>query len=103
MDEFDETDEINNLCADLVSVRRHEPALRFLFRSVPAGTWVPVHELYAHAGGAGQPILATLVAAWVGSVEPEYTFVLFHEPERQWWMTATYNVARLLATEPAAG
>ncbi len=40
-------DHLSNLCADLLSERRHEPALLHLFRHVPAGAWVPFR--YEHA------------------------------------------------------
>jgi hypothetical protein len=93
----DETDRLSNLCTDLVSLRRLEPALDYLFKSRPAGSWTPVYELYHRAGGAGEPIKAELNAAWLPApgADPGYAVVVFFDDDTKWSLTAEYNAARL--------
>lgn len=101
---MDEEDTLSNLCADLVSMTRFEPALLHLFQSKRPGEWVPVAELYRRAG-ANDTIRPTLAAAWLTSptVQPGYAVVFFCDDELQWSMTAYYNAERLLGTvTPAA-
>jgi hypothetical protein len=43
-------DVLSNVCADLVSEKRFEPALAHLFRECAAGAWVPLTDLYRRAG-----------------------------------------------------
>ena len=94
----DETDRLNNLCADLVSLRRLEPGLIRLFRDGPPGEWVPVGELYHAAGAADGSIKSELVAAWLPAPfgNSDYAVVLFYDDGTQWSLTASYHVARLL-------
>jgi hypothetical protein len=94
----DETDRLSNLCTDLVSLRRYEPALVYLLRDRPAGSWVPVRELYAHAGQIAAPVKPQLVAAWLPSPGDDsgYAVILFLDDDTKWSLTADYNVARLL-------
>jgi hypothetical protein len=90
MELADELDLISNLCADLVSERRHEPILLRLFRDVPAGEWVPLRQLTV---SGDYP--ATLAASWTRTPDPDFVLVLFFDTETLWSMHADYNLSRL--------
>jgi len=93
----DEADTLSNLCADLVSLRRLEPGLTYLFRDTRPGSWTPVRELYHRAGQPEAGVKPQLAAAWLPSPGgPDYAVVLFFDDETKWSLTADYNVARLL-------
>lgn len=97
MDTDDELDTVSNLCADLVSLKRLEPALVHLFRDKPAGVWVPVAELYAHARADATEVPSSLSAAWMASAtDSGYGVVSFYDDELKWSTSAVYNVARLM-------
>lgn len=95
----DETDSLNNLCADLVSLKRLEPGLVHLFRDRRAGEWVPVAELYLAAGAPDESIKPELAATWLPSpsAQPGRAIVYFCDDEIQWSLTAYYDAARLLS------
>ena len=100
MDTDDELDAVSNLCADLVSLKRLEPALVHLFRDRPAGAWVSVAELYAAAGVSTADIPSGLSAAWMASTtDSGYGVVSFYDDDLKWSTSAVYNVARLLKTQ----
>jgi hypothetical protein len=106
MDTEDELDNLSNVCADLVSLKRLEPALLDLFQRRAAGTWVPVRELYENAGVEGG-IPASLAAAWLPSPSGDsgYAVISFYDDDLKWSQSAVYNVARLLpshSTVPSA-
>ncbi|MEO2090964.1 MAG: hypothetical protein ABGY75_15915 [Gemmataceae bacterium] len=104
MDTEDELDHLSNVCADLVSLKRLEPALVHLFRERPVGTWVPVRELYESAGTADD-IPGSVSAAWLPSPGGnfDYAVVSFYDDDLKWSMSAVYNVARLVrAPHPTA-
>ncbi len=96
-----------NQCADLVSLKRLEPALVHLLQNRSAGEWIPVAELYRIAGDSVDGIKPELAATWLTSPsnQPSYVIVLFCDDELQWSMTAYYNAERLVqsATPSAAG
>ena len=94
----DEADRLSNLCADLVTERKLEPALRSLFRDKRAGEWLPVADLYREVGGSAGPVKPDLFAAWLPapSGDPDYAVVFFFDGTTQWSMNADYNVGRLL-------
>jgi hypothetical protein len=97
----DEADTLGNLCMDLVSLRRSEPALVHLFRDTLPGAWVPVRELYERAGLAAEPIKAQLVAAWLPSpCDPDYAVIVFFDDETKWSLTAECHAARLIRQHP---
>jgi hypothetical protein len=67
------------------------------------GAWVPVRELYEHAGAAAGPIPTSLAAAWLSSPgDPDYAVILFFDDETKWSLTAGYNVTRLLGQRAKA-
>jgi hypothetical protein len=106
----DETDRLSNLCADLVSLKRLEPALVHLFRNKKPGEWVPVADLYRVAGAADATIKPELSATWLTSPSDQsgYAVVFFCDDELQWSTTAYHNVAGLFRDgtsplTPAAG
>lgn len=97
----DEPDVLSNLCADLVSLRKLEPGLVYLFHQKAPGSWVSVRELYSQAGEADQVIKDQLAAAWLPSPhDPNYAVVLFYDDATKWSLTADYNIARLLGQQP---
>ncbi|MBY0515198.1 MAG: hypothetical protein K2P78_14990 [Gemmataceae bacterium] len=100
----DALDLLSNLCADLVSLRKYEPALVRLFRDRPAGAWTPVRDLYAAVGDAGEPIKEELAAAWLPGPggDAGSAVVVFFDDETKWSMTADYNVTRLLTRHQVA-
>ena len=97
----DETDRLSNLCTDLVSLARLEPALVHLFRHTRAGEWISVAELYRTAGAPEEGIKPELAATWLPSPsdQPGYAVVLFCDEQLQWSMTAYHNVDRLFRDE----
>ena len=96
----DEPDVLSNLCTDLVTLRRLEPALVYLFRQKTPGSWVSLRELYEKAGQPDRGIKAQLAAAWLPSpVEPDYAVVLFNDDATKWSLTADYNITRLLGQQ----
>lgn len=104
MDTEDELDHLSNVCGDLVSLERLEPALVHLFRDRPAGTWVPVWELYESAGAAGDGIPSSVSAAWLPSPVggSGYSVVSFYDDHLKWSMSAVYNTARLFNSKSVA-
>lgn len=97
----DETDTLSNLCTDLVSLRRLEPGLAYLFRDKTPGTWTLVRDLYERAGQPDDSIKPQLAAAWLPSPgDPDYAVVVFFDDETKWALTADYNVARLMKSHP---
>ena len=99
----DVADRLSNLCADLVSLRRLEPALMVLFAAERA-EWVPVRELYLAADLPAEGVESGLDASWgpAPSSDPDYAVIIFFDPETQWTSTAYYNFGRLnrVMTEP---
>jgi hypothetical protein len=93
----DELDQLSNLCAEIVSERRWEPALLRLFQDTPAGEWVPLGELTESADSP-----ATLAASWVKTPDTDFALVLFFDTETLWSMHADYNLARLLRSQAVA-
>jgi hypothetical protein len=101
----DELDHISNVCADLVSEKRLEPALLDLLRDHPAGVWVPMRELYARGGAGDDGIPGSVAAAWLPSPAGDsgYAVISFYDDDLKWSMSAVYNVARLLRTPRPSG
>jgi hypothetical protein len=101
---MDEEDVLSNVCTDLVTLARLEPALVHLFGSKSAGEWVRVAELYGIAGHPDASIKAGLAAAWLPSPSGDRgaAVVLFYDDETLWSMTAWYDVARLFGARPVA-
>ena len=96
----DESDTLSNLCADLVSLRRPESGLAYLFRQKSPGNWVSVRDLYEKAGQPNPMIKPQLTAAWLPSpCDPGYAVILFYDDATKWSLTADYNVARILGQQ----
>lgn len=93
----DEADRLNNVCADLVSLRRLEPAIVHLFRTKTAGEWATVAELYQVAGITDLYVKPELAVVWLPSAggDPAEAVILFCDEQLQWSLTAYYNVGRL--------
>jgi len=84
-------DRLSNLCADVVSERRWEPALLRLFHDTPSAEWRPLRELTD-----ADEYPATLAASWVSTPDADFAIVLFFDSETLWSMHADYNLARLV-------
>jgi hypothetical protein len=96
MDTDDELDDLSNLCTDLVSLKRFEPALVHLFRERPSGAWVSVAELYQFAG-VEAVVPSSLQVAWLPAASGSgYSAVTFFDDEQAWSLSAAYHTARLL-------
>ena len=97
MANLNETDRLNNLCSDLVSLRRFEPGLAYLFQHMCAGEWVSVADLYRIVRVPSEGIKPELAVAWLPSpsIQEGYVVVLFCDDELQWSLTAYYNTERL--------
>lgn len=96
----DETDCLNNLCTDLVSLRKLEPGIEQLLQNRP-GEWVAVADLYRVAGVSPLRIKSELSATWLPSPSgaPGSVVVLFCDEELQWSLTAYYNSKRLFESQ----
>jgi hypothetical protein len=101
---MDEEETLSNLCGDLVSLKRLEPALVHLFRERQPGSWVTVRELDARAGYPNESIQGGLCATWLTtpSADPGEAVIFFLDPESFWSTKAWYNVAHLMDRHPRA-
>jgi len=94
----DEADRMSNLCTNLVSMKRYEPALKHLLNETPGG-WIPVRELY-RAAGADAADADSLLAAWLPSPNNrDYVVIVFLDDETKWSQTADYHATRLLGRQ----
>lgn len=89
----DELDVLQELCADIVSEKRYEPALLRLFGEKP-GAWMTTKSL---CEAARQPVPgAKATVTWLPAPgEPDYAVILFFDPDSLWSTTALYNTSRL--------
>ena len=108
MDESTLRDKLAGVAADLLSVRRFQPAVRRIF-AVPAGTWQPVASCCA--GLVELPEFAAELFAehaerfvvtylpWPAQVEDEAScLVLFVHDDELWSTIAYFNRASLANT-----
>jgi hypothetical protein len=96
--EDEELTRLNNICADLVSLKRWEVFPHHLLIEKRAGEWVRVQELCLQAGLDSGDLKPDLFAAWLSDPagDEEYAVVLFYDEESMWTMAARYNRQRLL-------
>ncbi|MGH7223587.1 MAG: hypothetical protein ACRELF_10190 [Gemmataceae bacterium] len=89
---------MNNICADLVSLKRLEAFPVHLLTAKRPGEWVPVRELCLQAGLDAEDLRPDLFAAWLAEPTGDegYAVILFYEEESMWTMAARYNRQRLL-------
>lgn len=96
--EDEELTQLNNLCADLLSLKRWEAfPLHLLFDKRP-GEWVRVREICLHAELDTEDLKPDLFAAWLldPTGDEEYAVILFYDEASMWTMAARYNRQRLL-------
>lgn len=95
-----DADIMSNVCTDLVSLRRMEPAISHLLRDHPAGVWVPVADLYAQTEVSSPTVSGELQAAWLPAPQnANYAVIVFFDDESKWSMTAEYDAMRLLGRQ----
>jgi hypothetical protein len=97
--EDEEFTRLNNLCADLVSLKRWEAFPVYLLIGKRTGEWVRVRELCVQAGLGLVDLKQDLFASWLPDPAGEegYAVILFYDEESMWSMAARYNRQRLLA------
>jgi hypothetical protein len=99
-----EEDELNNVCADLVSLKRWEAFPCHLLTDKRAGEWVGVQELCAQAALDTGDLKPDLFAAWLPdpSGGDDYAVILFFDEESMWSMAARYNRQRFVRRQTGA-
>jgi hypothetical protein len=97
--EDDELTLINNLCADLVSLKKWEAFPLHLLTQQQAGEWSGVQEVCEHLGLAPGDLTPDLFAAWLPDPtgDEDYALVIFYNHEFGWSMPAHFNRALLLS------
>lgn len=100
--EDEELTHLNNLCADLVSLKRWEAFPLLLLTSKREAEWVRVRDLCLQACGDSGDLKPDLYAAWLADTAGDegYVVILFYDEESMWTMAARYNRQRLLAAAP---
>jgi hypothetical protein len=98
MEEDEELLRLNNLCADLVSLKQWEAFPMHLLVGKRTGEWVRVRDLCSQAGLSPVDLRPDLFAAWLPDPAGEegYAVILFYDEESLWSMAARYNRQRLL-------
>ncbi len=96
--EDEELTQLNNFCADLVSLKRWEAFPTHLLIAQQAAEWVRVRELGSRIGLSAEDVKADLFAAWLPDPTGDegYAVILFYDEESMWTMAARYNRQRLL-------
>ncbi len=97
MDDEDLT-HLNNVCADLVSLKRWEAFPAHLLIGKRTAEWVRVGELCVQAGLDVGNLKPDLFAAWLPDPagDARYAVIVFYDEESLWSMAASYNRQRLL-------
>jgi hypothetical protein len=98
----DAEDLLSDLCADLVSLRRHEAFPRYLLTERKSRTWLRVGRTCARLGVEIGEVSPSLFAKWLPppSGNADYAVILFYDEDSGWSTTALYNRERLLAESP---
>jgi hypothetical protein len=89
---------LDNLCADLLSLKRYEAFPLHLLIGKRTAEWVRIREFCIQIGLDAGDVLPGLVAAWLPDPAGNegYAVILFYDQESLWSMAATYNRQRLL-------
>lgn len=100
--EDEELTHLNNLCADLVSLKRWEAFPLNLLIGKHEAEWVRVRDLCHQCGLEVEELKPDLFAAWLPDTAGDegYAVVLFYDEESMWTMAARYNRQRLLQNVP---
>jgi hypothetical protein len=85
--------ELNNLCADLVSLKQWEAFPLHLLMDKRAGEWVGVRELCLQAGLDASELKPELFVTWLADPTGDegYAMILFYDDESLWSMAARCN------------
>ncbi len=96
--EDEELTELNNLCADLVSMKRWEAFPVHLMDDKRGGEWVSVREFCLQIGLDTEDLKPHLFATWLPDPTGDegLVVILFYDEESMWTMAARYNRQRLL-------
>lgn len=100
--EDEELTHLNNICADLLSLKRCEAFPLNLLIGRREGEWVRVRELCLQAGLEAEELKPDLFAAWLSDTAGDegYAVILFCDEDSMWTMAARYNRQRLLEGVP---
>jgi hypothetical protein len=101
--EDEELTQLNNLCADLLSLKRWEAFPLHLLTGKREAEWVRVRELCLQAGIDAGELKTDLFATWLPDTGDDQgvVVILFFDEESMWSMAARYSRQRLLAKAPA--
>jgi hypothetical protein len=93
-----EDEDLNNLCADLVSLKRWESFPVHLLNDKRAAEWVRVQELCLQAGLNVEGLKLDLFAAWLPDPtgDERYALIFFYDEESMRSMAARCNRQRFL-------
>ncbi len=96
--EDEELTRLNNLCADLVGLKRWEAFPVHLLIAQRVGEWVSVRKLCLQTGLDAGDVKPDLFAAWLSDPTGDegYAVILFYDEESMWTMAARYNRQRVL-------
>ena len=94
----EELTRLNNLCADLLGMKRWEAFPAHLLIGKRTGEWVRVRELCRQAGLDIRDLNSDPFTTWLPDPAGEdgYAVVLFYDEESMWTLAARYNRQRLL-------
>lgn len=100
----EELTQLNNACADLLSLKRWEAFPLLLLTGKREAEWVCVRELCLQAGMDAGDLKPDLFAAWLPDTAGDegFTVIFFYDEESMWSMAARYNRQRLLDNVPSA-
>jgi hypothetical protein len=93
-------DQISNFCTDLLSLRKNEWFLKYLFKK-SNGQWVEMSEAFLKNGKQmpeNYKFKSKLFAVWLHDPfgDQDFVMIFFYYDEIGWSMSASYNRSRLL-------
>ena len=97
MDEY--SDDLTNVCTDLVALTEYEMFVYRLLTQYDAGVWVRVETLSSLLNSPPDGIAPRLFVSWLQDPlsDDNYVIIVFYEDESKWSMGAHYNRSRLLS------
>jgi hypothetical protein len=89
--------ELENFCADLLSLKQFEAFPSLLLRG-PAGRWLRVQECCQQMVSSPEELPQDLFATWLPDPTgvPEYAVILFFDAESLWTTAANHNRGRVV-------
>lgn len=102
--EAEELTQLNNICADLLSLKRWEAFPLQLLTGKREAEWVRVRELCLQVGINAGDLNPDLFATWLSDTTGDEgcAIILFYDEGSMWSMAARYNRQRLLSKAPSA-